>query len=132
MANANNIHATMTAISDQLNVVGPAADPAKVAQLNQALADWQDFYWANYEQWPVNELQLWADNVDNLAVLLKQLQAQGGVYVDAPVSAPATNNTPIVLGGETVGGTWPTWMKVASSAVLLFSLYAVARRKKWL
>lgn len=129
--NANTINTEMQAIADQLNMVGPAADPRKVSQLNTALADWQDFYWGNYEQWPVNELQLWADNLDNFAVLLKQLQTQGGI-VAAPVTAPALPGAPIVVADEKVGGTWPTWMKVASGALLLLSLYAVARRKHWL
>lgn len=122
---ADEINAYMDRLSGQLDLLGPTADAGKVAKLNQAIADWQDFYWSNYEQWPVNQLSVWSDNVDNFATLLKSLQEQAGILATVPHSTTGIATT---LPPQLVTGTWPVWMKVGATAMLSFGLYKVLRR----
>lgn len=130
--NANQINEEMDALSDRLTYVGPSADPAAVGAVNAALAEWQDFYWGNLEQWPVNELSLWQQRLSQLHNMLGELEASAG-RAGAPV-VDAQSRQGGMLDITRVAGDWPTWLKVAAGSAVALALYqawlAWGKRKK--
>lgn len=128
--NADEIDEAMTALSDRLNMVGVGADTSVVSRLNALISDWQDFYWGEYEQWPVTQLAVWENNLPNMEAALAQLESQAG-RASAPVtSAP---KGPVIQADEiTVTGTWPLWMKVGAGSIIALALYKVLRKTKLL
>lgn len=128
MRTAEQINDAMTVLSDRLNHVTDKADPKTVSTLNALLSDWQDFYWSQYEQWPVNDLQMWDNNANDMSVALTRLETAAGTQSEPIKSAPATPGKVITLAPTHVIGTWPTWMKVGASAILAFLAYKAARK----
>lgn len=130
MMTADQLEERMADLSDRLNRVGVGADTATMRRLNALLADWQDFYWSEYQQWPVTQLQVWENNLPNMEATLVQLEQTAGSQVQ-PVTTPRT--APVqTLDPLKVTGTWPLWMKVSAISVLGFALYKVARKVKLL
>lgn len=127
---ADQIEVVMADLSDRLNRVGVGADTATMRKLNALMSDWQDFYWGEFEQWPVTQLQVWENNLPNLESAIAQLEQTAGSQA-LPVTSPST--TPVkTLDPLKVTGTWPLWMKVSALSVLGFALYKVARKVKLL
>lgn len=127
---ADEIENAMADLSDRLNRVGVGADPATMRRLNALLSDWQDFYWGEYQQWPVTQLQVWENNLPNMETALAQLEQTAGSQA-LPVTTPRTGPVQTVDPLK-VTGTWPLWMKVSAISVLGFALYKVARKVKLL
>lgn len=126
MTDANAIEQQMSALSDRLDRVGVGANRDTIARINGLLADWQDFYWSNYEQWPVNQLEVWANNLPNMQAALTALEQQAGTS-----SAPITTQPrgPVIeQGAINVTGTWPTWMKVTAGSILALVVYKAAKK----
>lgn len=127
---ADDIDAAMTDLSDRLNMVGVGADTSVVSRLNALISDWQDFYWGEYEQWPVTQLAVWENNLPNMEAALAQLESQAG-RASAPVTSAPTG--PVIQADEiTVTGTWPLWMKVGAGSLIALALYKVLRKTKLL
>lgn len=126
MRTAEQINTAMDALSTRLNHVSELADQVVVKTLNGLLSDWQDFYWSQLEQWPVNDLQRWENNLNDMTVALTRLEHDAGT-VDQPVSAPPSSKV-TTLPAISITGTWPTWMKVGAAAMLGFALYKAARK----
>lgn len=127
---ADEIESAMVDLSDRLNRVGVGADPAMIRRLNALMADWQDFYWGEYQQWPVTQVQVWANNLPNMEAMLVQLEQAAGTQKDPVTTAPVG---PVkTMDPLKVTGTWPLWLKVSAISVLGFALYKVARKTKLL
>lgn len=127
---ADEIEHAMVDLSDRLSRVGVGADTATMRKLNAMLADWQDFYWGEYQQWPVTMLGVWEQNLPNMQMAIAQLEQAAGTQAEPVTTAPSG---PIVRADPlTVTGTWPLWMKVGAGAILSFALYKVARKLKLL
>lgn len=124
---AEDINAEMDAMSDRLDHVGAGADMTKVRQLNAFISDWQDFYWGEYEQWPVNQLAVWENNLPNMQALLTSLEQSAGT-VETPVTSEPAGPVVVIKEPTLVTATWPTWMKVAAGSVLALGIYKVARK----
>jgi len=127
---ADQIDEAMNALADRLNMVGVGADTSVISRLNALLSDWQDFYWGEYEQWPVTQLAVWESNLPNMEAALTRLESEAG-RASAPVTTPSTG--PVIQADEiTVTGTWPLWMKVTAGSVIALALYKVLRTTKLL
>lgn len=128
---ADEIDAAMSAMSDRLNHVGVGADASVVSRLNALMSDWQDFYWGEYEQWPVTQLAVWENNLPNMEAALTRLEQSAGTQSEPVTSAPSSG--PIIQAPELrVVGTWPLWMKVTAGSVIALALYKVLRKTKLL
>jgi len=125
---ADDIGMEMDAISDALNRVGPSASPGLMASLNEALSQWQDFYWGELDQWPVNALAQWEQRLPELRATLAQLQRSAGTQPAPVVSAPKAPGPVTALEPLKVVGTWPLWLKVTAGGVLSLAMYKVARK----
>jgi hypothetical protein len=128
---ADDIDAAMLEIGDRLNRVGVGADAATMSKLNALLADWQDFYWSEYQQWPVNQLAVWADNLPNMRDAITRLEREAGSQ-GAPVTSAPKPGGMTTLDPLKVTGTWPLWMKVSALGVLGLALYKVASKTRLL
>lgn len=127
---ADQIEERMADLSDRLGRVGVGANTATMRKLNALMADWQDFYWGEYQQWPVTQVQVWENNLPNMEAAVAQLEQTAGSQA-LPVTSPRT--TPVqTLDPLKVTGTWPLWMKVSAIGVLGLALYTVARKVKLL
>lgn len=125
--NADEVNEIMEAIEARYNVLSDVDTP-QAQELLQAILAWGDFYWGEFDQWPVNDVAMWEQRLPELQTLIVQAE-QGGV-LDAPPTSEPLPGPVIVMPEEHITGTWPTWMKVAAGAVLALGLYKVARITK--
>lgn len=91
-------------------------------------SDWQDFYWGNLDQWPVNDLAMWNDRYNKAESKLLSLEQQLTPR-EAPIVSKPSGQV-VTVAPTQVYGTWPLWMKVAAGSVLAIGLYAVVRKLK--
>lgn len=126
--NANDIDAEMEAFGARYDLLGQSATGTTAQkQIGKMLSDWQDFYWENLDAWPVNQLAVWSDNLNNIDSLLDSLETSAGV-LDAPIVAPPPKEPAQVMEAVRITATWPLWMKVGAITILSFGLYKVVRK----
>ena len=127
---ADSLNVQMETFMDRLDRVGRSAPENLTRDINATLSDWQDFYWANLEQWPVNDLALWRQKVPEIDAALTKLERSAGTEIVPVTSAPKGPVTE--LSPLRIVGTWPTWMKVAAGGFFSVLLYNVAKKTKLL
>ena len=95
-------------LSDRLNLLSMDTTQAELRPLNQALSDWQDWYFGNYEQWPSEELGLWQTRFRDTLAGIEALEQRRGT-MDEPIVTTPPSSGPIILPDEVIVGQRPWW-----------------------
>jgi len=113
------------ALADRLNQI--PTTPEESARANASIADWQDFYWSQYEQWPVNDIAKWNTTLGEMTQLVASLAAK---YQGQAAPTPEAAKPAKTLANIGVYGDWPLWMKVTAGGLIGLMLYKAARETK--
>lgn len=125
---------TAAQINDAMDALGARLDAIPTsrgegAPVNASISDWQDFYWSEYEQWPVNDVARWETTLrgmtETVDALADKYEGQA-----APVLGPSKPAKKLADIG--VFGDWPLWMKVTAGGLIGLMLYKAARETKLL
>lgn len=124
---ADEVNEQMEALGERLDKLGAGVDKTLFGKVNGLIADWQDFYWGEFEAWPVNTVATWEDQLPNLQTAVARMERDAGVLAKPVESAPVRT---VQLADEKVYGDWPLWMKVGAVTILAFGAYKVLRAVK--
>lgn len=127
--------AEATDLNDRVDVLSGRLDTLQISDAQfdssaKVISDWQDFYFGNFEEWPVTELAVWRD----VTIPELELAIAGLEKIAEPISEPRLPAAPLgpVIKAEAieVRGTWPLWWKVSVAGVLVLFSYQVFKRIK--
>ncbi len=96
-------------------------------EINSLISDFQDWYWLNLDQWPVNMLATWETRAKDMADQIGYLETKYAGKAP-PVWDQATEVETLVK--LDVVATWPLWMKVTAAGILAFMGYKVLKKTK--
>lgn len=115
-------------LSDRLNLVGAGVSDSVVGAANAAIADWQDWYWANYEAWDLAELPGFLvayQDIANALVAAEKEHGQLEQEYEDPGPAPGQPSTAIVLEEQLVTARRPWWYWALWAGVALVGIYTI-------
>ncbi len=125
--NANQINDAMDALGARVDAIPTTGGEGSA--VNASISDWQDFYWSEYEQWPVNDIARWETTLRGLTETVDAL-ADKYEGQDAPIAEASKPAKTVANIG--VYATWPLWMKVTAGGLIGLMLYKAARETKLL
>lgn len=120
------------ALSDRLNLVGEGVSASVVNASNAAIADWQDWYWGNYEEWDLSELPglitAYNDTKNALTTAEREHGQLEREYED-PAPAPGQPSEAIVLEEQLVTAKRPWWywaLWVGAAVIAIYTIKTIA------
>lgn len=103
----NELNDHMESHGDRLNRLNIETNKEIIAEINAAIADWQDFYWGQYDEWDLTKMPEWDSLSTDIASRMTELEAlapSDATYVEPDVDPDII---PIVLPDHHVTGQVP-------------------------
>lgn len=123
----NNKFEALGNIFDRLEKVPAAsADP-----IITNLSNWQDWYWGNYESWPINELSHWNNIYNETVALIEQAKAKTIIQKEVVIAKPKVQ-TPVIIKEEDITADIPWfWYLIPITFIgsLAAALYTVFKKE---
>lgn len=92
-------------------------------QIITNLSNWQDWYWGNYEAWPLDKLDYWNQVYSNTIILVEKAKQQTIIKKEVIITKPKVQ-VPVAIKEEVVTADIP-WFWYIIPATFVGSLVAI-------
>lgn len=131
---ADELNDSIEALGERIDAIPATVDESR--KINSAIADFQDFFWTEYEQWPANELETWKLRIAGLGTEVAALEAK---YSGQAITRTGLTDQQKLDAGMAkvekvsplgVIAKFPLWFKIAGGGVVAAMAYQFMTSRK--